>query len=67
MRALDNFCGQSVLLVYWGPQCGFCDLIAPHLVQLHRQHGNSGLALVMIGRGDPQKNRRNVEAYGFAF
>jgi peroxiredoxin len=54
-------------LIFTDPQCGPCDQLAPHLVRLYRQHRDNGLALVMIGRGDPKENRRKAEAHGFEF
>src|SRR5690349_8531097 len=32
--ALEEFRGRRVLLIYWSPQCGFCDLLASHLAAL---------------------------------
>ena len=59
--------GRRVLVVNWSPQCGFCDLIAPELVRLHKEHGNDRLAVVMVGRGEPEENRRKAEQHGFEF
>jgi thiol-disulfide isomerase/thioredoxin len=49
------------------PHCGPCDQIAPELVRLHRQHNANGLALVMVGRGDAEENRKKAELNGFDF
>jgi thiol-disulfide isomerase/thioredoxin len=56
-----------VLLIFTDSHCGPCDQLAPHLVRLHRQHRDNGLALVMIGRGDSEENRCKAEAHGFEF
>ena len=65
--SLEEYRGRRVLLIFTDPHCGPCDQLAPHLVRLHRQHRDNGLALVMIGRGDPEENRRKVEEHGFEF
>jgi peroxiredoxin len=65
--SLEAYRGRQVLLIFTDPHCGPCDQLAPHLVRLHHQHHDNGIALVMIGRGDPEENRRKVEAHGFEF
>jgi peroxiredoxin len=65
--SLEEYRGRRVLLVFTDQNCGPCDRIAPDLVRLHQQHRDNGLALVMIGRGDPEANRNKAEAYGFEF
>jgi peroxiredoxin len=65
--SLAEYQGKRVLLVFTDPHCGPCDQLAPHLVRLHRQHRDNGLALLMIGRGDPGENRQKAEAHGFEF
>src|SRR6266436_326319 len=37
---------------------------SPELVRLHR---DNGMALVMVGRGEVEENRRKVEAHGIKF
>ena len=56
-----------MLLVFSDPQCGPCDELAPHLTRLHQQHANNGLALILVGRGDREENRRKVEQHGYQF
>jgi len=34
---------------------------------LHRQHQANGLALMMVGRGDTEENRKKAEQNGFDF
>jgi peroxiredoxin len=65
--SLDEYRGRRVLLVFSDPQCGPCDSLAPELVKLHREHGGNGLAVVMVGRGDPEENRRKATEHGFEF
>jgi thiol-disulfide isomerase/thioredoxin len=55
------------LLVFSDPHCGPCDRLAPDLARLHREHRDNGLAVIMIGRGDPEENRLKAEAHGFEF
>lgn len=65
--SLEEYRGRRVLLVFTDANCGPCDQLAPDLVRLHRQHRKNGLALVLVGRGDPEENRRKAEAHGFKF
>jgi len=67
MVSLKSYRGRRVLLVFTDPQCGPCDELAPHLVQLHQQHANNGLSLIMVGRGDADENRRKAEQHRFPF
>jgi len=65
--SLEAYRGRRILLLFSDPNCGPCDQLAPDLVRLHRQRGKNGLALVMVGRGDLEENRRKAEAHGFKF
>jgi peroxiredoxin len=65
--SLDEYRGRRVFLVFSDPQCGPCDQLAPQLVELHQQHRDNGLAVVMVGRGDPEENRRKAEEQSFEF
>jgi peroxiredoxin len=65
--SLDEYRGRHVLLVFSDPHCGPCDSLAPELVKLHREHGANGLAVLMVGRGDPEENRRKATQHGFDF
>jgi len=65
--SLEEFRGQKVLLVFSDPQCGPCDELAPHLVGFHRKHRNNGLAVVMVGRGNEEQNRKKVADFGVEF
>jgi len=67
MVSLEEYRGRQVLLVFSDPHCRPCDELAPHLVRLHRNHSNNGLALILVGRGDPGENRRKAEQHGFQF
>ena len=65
--SLEQFRGQKVLLVFMDPQCGPCDELAPELVRLHRKHSNNGLAVVMVGRGNAEENKKKATQHGIAF
>lgn len=65
--ALESFRGRRVLLVFSDPHCGPCDALAPELVRLHAKHRDNGLAVVMVGRGDAEENRRKAAEHGFEF
>ena len=65
--SLEEFRGRRLLLVFSDPNCGPCDELAPDLAQLHRKHLDNNLAVVMIGRGDPDENRRKAKAHGIEF
>jgi len=65
--SLEEYRGRRVLLVFTDPQCGPCDQLAPELARLHREHRNNGMALVMIGRGDVEENRRKAKEHSIEF
>lgn len=65
--SLDQFRGRKVLLVFSDPQCGPCDELAPKLARLHRKHRNNGMAVVMVGRGDADQNKKKVAEHGIGF
>lgn len=67
LTSLEEFRGRRVLLVFTDSHCGPCDRLAPELVRLHSQHRDNGLAVVMVGRGEPEENRRKAEQYGIEF
>lgn len=67
VRTLEEFRGQRVLLVFTDPHCGPCEELVPELVRLHEAHGDKGLAIVMVGRGEPEENRRKAERHGVKF
>ena len=65
--SLNQFRGRKVLLVFSDPQCGPCDVLAPKLVRFHHKHGNNGLSVVMVGRGDREENRKKAMQHRIAF
>lgn len=67
MVALEDYRGRPVLLVFSDPHCGPCDEFAPRLARLHRKHGDDRLALILIGRGEVEENRRKAGQFGIKF
>jgi peroxiredoxin len=65
--SLDGYRGRRVLLVFSDPQCGPCNELAPQLASFDRQHHDNGLAVVMVGRGDREENRRKAQELGLQF
>lgn len=65
--SLEDFRGQQVLLAFTDPDCGPCDALAPHLTRLHREHAANNLAVVLVGRGDVEANRKKAAEHGFEF
>lgn len=67
LTTLEEFRGRRVLLVFTDPHCAPCDQLAPALVRLHEQNRDKGLAVVMVGRGEPEENRRKAEQHRIEF
>jgi peroxiredoxin len=65
--SLEDYRGRRVLLVFSDPNCGPCDEMAGDLNRVEREHRNNNLAVVMVGRGDLEENRRKAEQHGFEF
>lgn len=65
--SLESYRGRRVLLVFSDPNCGPCDELAPHLARLDREHRTNNLAVVMVGRGDVEENRKKAEELGLEF
>lgn len=65
--ALEDYRGRPVLLVFSDPDCQPCDELAPRLAHLHRENDDSRLALILIGRGNAEENRRKAKQFGIKF
>lgn len=63
--SLDDYKGRPVLLVFSDPDCGPCDLLAPRLERLTKEA--AGPSVVMVSRGDPQRNRAKVAEHRLTF
>jgi peroxiredoxin len=63
--ALEDYRGQSVLLVFSDPGCGPCNALAPKLERLHRQ--SLDLEILMVSRGSPAANEAKIAEHGLTF
>src|SRR5688572_14050590 len=63
-RKLSDFLEQSVLLVFFNPQCGYCTKMAADLANLSEDGGDQRAILVVVSTGDAEENRKLVEHYG---
>jgi peroxiredoxin len=63
--SLDAYKGRRVLLVFSDPDCGPCDVLAPHLERLAKEA--AGPSILMVSRGDPERNRTKVALHGITF
>jgi peroxiredoxin len=63
--SLSDYAGRHVLLVFSDPDCGPCDVLAPKLEQLAKQ--SPSVNVVMVSRGDEDRNRRKVAQFGLTF
>jgi peroxiredoxin len=62
--SLAEFRGRRVLLIYWNPTCGFCDMIGPDLAALHKDFERSNVSLVLASHGDADSNRKLAQEHG---
>jgi peroxiredoxin len=63
-KALSDFRGKRLLLVFFNPRCGFCARMAPDLAAL-RTDGAEGRPLpLVVSTGDSEANRTLVAAHG---
>lgn len=63
--SLDDYQGRRVLLVFSDPECGPCDVLAPRLERLSKEA--AGVHVVMVSRGDPERNRAKIAEHGLTF
>jgi peroxiredoxin len=64
MVTQDDLEGRRALLVNWSTTCGFCDAIIDDLAKLQDRLAKRDVDVVLVSRGDPEENRRFVEARG---
>ena len=65
--SLDDHLGRSVLLVFSAPDCGPCEALGRDLAALQEDARASDLDLILVGRGEPEANRRKAEEQGIGF
>jgi peroxiredoxin len=63
--SLEEYRGRPLLLVFSDPECGPCDKLAPELERQHRERPE--LPVLMVGRRDPELNRKKVSELGLTF
>jgi peroxiredoxin len=63
--SLLEYRGRQVIVVFSDVECEPCDRLAPQLVDAHRAQPD--LPIVIVGRGDAEKNRAKVEEFGLPF
>ena len=56
--SLADFKDGRVLLIYWNPACGFCDMLAAELAQLQRELKKNNTEVVLVAYGDVESNRK---------
>ena len=54
-----------MLLVFSDPDCGPCNALAPKLERLSKT--TPAVSVVMVSRGDPERNRQKVKEFGLTF
>jgi peroxiredoxin len=64
MVSSGDLLGRRVLLVHWGPGCGFCELLAPDLARIHGDLTARGVRLVLASREDAEANRGLAKEHG---
>jgi peroxiredoxin len=60
-RRLGDFLGRQRLLVFWDPQCGFCQQMAPRIAQLPDPS-----RLLLVTRRAPEETRAMAEQYSLS-
>ena len=53
----SSFRGRNHLLVFWNPDCGFCNEMLPALLMWEQRNEESGPALVLVSTGTVEANR----------
>jgi peroxiredoxin len=61
---LAGFRGRRVLLIHWSARCGFCDMIAPDLVELAPDLARAGVQLLLVSGGSAEAERESAREYG---
>jgi thiol-disulfide isomerase/thioredoxin len=60
---LANYSDKVVLVNLWATWCGPCRLETPELVQLHKEYGSKGLAVVGLSTENPQASAEMVREF----
>jgi len=65
-HSLVDYRGKPVLLVFSDVDCGPCEYLSPGLVELAEKKARK-IQVLMISRGDVEKNREKAQAFGYSF
>ncbi len=65
-HSLAELAGRRAVLVNWSAGCGWCQKIAPDLVEAQPLLAAQGVALVLLVNGDPQTNADYLAEQGLA-
>ncbi len=55
--ALQDYLGQNVLLLFWNPDCGFCQRMLPTLQAWDAAQPEGAPALIVVSTASPARNR----------
>jgi|SRR5579875_543429 len=61
---LSHWRGRRVLLIFFNPQCSFCEQMAAGLAALQADGSDGRPIPLLITTGDPHENRRFLEQHG---
>src|SRR5262249_34096084 len=56
--SISDFRGRRVLLVYWSPDCGFCDMLAADLAELQPRLKANNTELGLVSYGNAESNQK---------
>lgn len=62
-RALADFRGKRLLLIFFNPRCGYCLRMAPDLAALPLDGADGRPLPLVVSAGEPEENRQLVEAH----
>ena len=65
MVSLDDFSGESVVLIFSSTTCSACQDIYPSLKEFNERHPE--LAFLVISKGSDEENQNLAKQQGFAF
>src|ERR1043165_6755106 len=62
--AFSSFRGKRALVLYWSPECGFCDMSAAELAKIQPSLKKSNTELVLVTFGSIDANKKLLEEHG---
>jgi peroxiredoxin len=62
-RALSQFRGSRLLLIFFNPRCGFCTQMAPELAALPTDGTDGRPVPLVVSTGDAEENRQLVKEH----